>query len=344
MNQNPDVVMRAIRASNRRRILMGVLIVALVVSGFALSLRYLNNFLVGPRQITASEISHITDADSVARYWVTFTAGKAYNTGWQEVETSRGGSETVQSSFSVLVVGRSTLLVKQPGDVPTTANTGTKTYTGTLVSIPSDVNTKIVNDIKSQAPDVASQMLPFMLDTSDMRVSGYVGLAIAAVSTLVAIVLLIGAITRTFAPHRHPIWKALKRFGDPQAASDAIRDEMALPHTQIGKANVTTHWLVANQGDKFRATRLEDVAWLYHKVTRRRTGKAFEGQVWDQYGTLIDFGGKEATVLSALKAIRTAAPWAIAGYNAEIDKLWKKSRSQFLDTVRQNRLGNPAAR
>ncbi len=348
MNQNPDVVMQAIRGSNRRRILWGVLIVALVVAGLGLSLRYLTNFFAGPRPITVSELSNIDNADKVERYWVTLTAGKAYNTGWQEVKTSRGGSDTVNASFSVLVVGRSVLLVRQPGDVPASSTTGSKAYTGTLVSVPSDLSTNIVNDIKSQAPEIASQLLPFMLDTSDMRVDGYIGLVIAALATLLALWLLSSGITRTLLPHSHPIWKALNRFGDPQAASDAIRDEMAMPYTQIGKTHVTMHWLVANQAGKFQATRLEDVVWLYHKVTRRRVngvpaGKTFEGQIWDQYGKLIAFGGTEANVLSALQAIRASAPWAIAGYNAQIETLWKKNRTQFLDSVRQNRLGNSAA-
>ena len=346
MNQNPDVVMRVIRSANERYIVIGLIVVLLIVGGFFASLRYLQNFFSGPRIISVSELSKITDPDSVARYWVTLTAGKAYNTGWQEVDSSSTGSETVNASFSVLVVGRSVLLVKQPGDV-SGSTTAAKTYTGTLVAIPSDVNTNIVNDIQKQAPDVASQLLPYMLDTSDMRVSGYVGLLIAILATVFALWLLFNGITRTLAPHNHPIWKSLKRFGDPQAAANMINDEMAMPHTQIGKAHITLHWLISIQGTKLQATRLEDVAWVYHKITRRRVngipvGKTFEGQVWDQYGKLIEFGGTEANVVSALQAIRIAAPWAIAGYNAQINALWKKNRAQFLDAVRQNRIGKTA--
>jgi hypothetical protein len=181
-----------------------------------------------------------------------------------------------------------------------------------------------------------------------MRDPGYVGLIIAALAVLLALWLFTVGITRSLLPYSHPIWKSLKRFGDPQAAADAINEEMAMPHTQIGKAHVTLHWLVSINGAKLQATRLEDVAWVYHKVTRRRVngvpvGKTFEGQVWDQYGKLIEFGGTEATVLSALQAIRVSAPWAIAGYNVQIDALWKKNRAQFLDAVRQNRLGKTPA-
>lgn len=343
---NPDLVTRAIRDSNSRRVLIGVIVVLIVIGAFGLSLRYLTNFFGGPRPISTSELTHITSADGVQRYWVSVKAGKAYDTGWQEVEESNG-NKTVTTSFSVITVGRSILLISQPGDVTPPTDNAATTYSGALVAIPSDVDTQVVSDIRSQAPDVASQMLPFMLDTRDFRTSGYVGLLFAALAILLALWLLFIGLTRIFAPHTHPLWTSLKRFGDPQTVADSIRDDMAMPHTQIGKVRIGSKWIVANGSDQFRATQLEDVVWLYNKVTRRRvngipTGKTFEAQIWDRYGKLIGFSGAEAKILAALTAIRSAAPWAIGGYSAELEQAWKKNRAEIITAVDQKRAGTTA--
>jgi len=159
---------------------------------------------------------------------------------------------------------------------------------------------------------------------------------------LLMLALLYMGIRRSINPLRHPIMKALARYGDPKQLSETITYEMNNSHTQVGKnIHLTPHWLVFTSGG-FKAARLQDVAWAYQKVIQHRTygintRKTYQAEVWDQTGKLITFIGKQDAVVDALRSIATAAPWAVIGYGADLDTQWRKNRAQFIAAVKQRR-------
>jgi hypothetical protein len=90
------------------------------------------------------------------------------------------------------------------------------------------------------------------------------------------------------------------------------------------------------------ATRLEDLAWMYGKVTQHRTngvptGKTYSTLFWDRHGKLLTVNGKEQAMQDTLQAVYSHAPWAIVGYKTEIEKAWKSNRQSVLAAVEQRR-------
>ncbi len=328
----------AVRRSNRSLLIICLVGILIVAGAAALSYRYLVNFVRGPVPTASQDVVAIKDVNNVPQYWVTVSGDDSSDTGMQEVKTSSGSStKTVTASFVSLAVGDKQLLVKVPGDI---SNPGTK-YTGALVDIPSDVNTQVVTPFE-QENNLSGAVLPFMLDTSDFRSGGYLGIGIGAIVLLLCLWGLSRAISRSANPLRHPVMRALARFGEPNAVSQQINAEMAAPHQTIGDTHLTPHWVVVSKGGSFAATRFQDIAWLYAKVTQHRTngipaGKTYSALFWDRYGTCLTVNAKQQVTDEVLKAVYSHAPWALAGYNADMQKAWKSNRAAVLSAVDQRK-------
>jgi hypothetical protein len=333
-----EFVQQAVRQSNRRILtfsLLGILILAGVA---ALSYRYLVSFATGPVEVSQQTLLALKDANELPVYYVTVKGEETLDTGFQTVSRSRrSGTETVSSSYAALIVDRRALLVKLPG----VRNTRVTQFSGALVGIPSDVRTRVVGEVEDEVGE-KGLFLPFMLDASDFRTNGYIGLAVGAVILLLCLFGLVRAISRSANPAAHPIMRALSRFGEPEAVAERINQEMAGPHETVGSVHLTPHWLVISSGGTFNVTRFEDVAWAYLKVTQHRTngiptGKTYSALIWDRHGTNLIANGKENTTEDVLKAIYRHAPWAIVGFNGDIEKAWKSNRQAVLAAVAQRR-------
>jgi len=345
MDQSTGVVQRTIRASGRLMLLISALAFIVFVGLFLASTRLLINFVSGPRPISSQDLTAITDVGSVQHYWVNVTGDRIVDTGWQQVmqDTTLGiqTSQTVQDSYAVLVVGNRLLLVDLPGNVQADS-TNAVTYTGALTSMSSDVIDHVVNDLRTNYPADANRLMPFVLDTHDFRSNNVIILIMIIVALLAALWFLYVGLMRLTEPQTHRIWKRLGREGDAALTAAAINEEFDRPHTTLGTAHITSHWLIDARPTTLKATRLEDVVWAYQKVTRRRVngipvGTTYEAYVWDRYNTITSFQSGQQTILNTLQLIHEAAPWAVMGYDQAKQTLWHKNRLTFIEAVRQRR-------
>jgi len=181
-----------------------------------------------------------------------------------------------------------------------------------------------------------------MLDTSDYRSGGYLGIVIGALVLLLCLWGLSKVIRRGANPASHPIMASLKRFGEPKDVAQQLNQEMNAPHETRGALHLTPHWLVQSTGGSLNATRFDDVVWVYGKVTQHRTngvptGKTYSTLIWDRHGKLITLNGKEQAMQEALQAVYRHAPWIIVGFKPEIEKAWKSNRQAILAAVDQRR-------
>jgi hypothetical protein len=332
------VVQDTIRRSNRRLLLVCLIGILVLAGGLLLNQRYLTNLVQGPVEISKRELMAIKNAEDVARYYVTVQGDKALDTGFQQVvRRRRTGTESVSANYVALQVDRRFVLVKAPGDPSESA---TK-FTGALLPIPSDVRTKVIADLE-EAAGVNNLFLPFMLDASDFRTSGYIGLGVGAIILVLCLWGLSRAAVRSIKPVRHPIMRSFKRYGAPADIAGQINQEMSRTHQTIGQVHVLSSWLAVVTGRTMTVARLEDIVWLYLKVTQHRTngvntGKTYSVVIWDRHGANISTTGKEAVMSDLLSVVSQRAPWALVGYNVDVETAWKSNRGSVLSAVERRR-------
>ncbi|MEZ4670173.1 MAG: DUF6709 family protein [Anaerolineae bacterium] len=328
--------------SNRNRMLLSGVVLALVIGVVILSLNYYNNMFNGPFAISNDDLAAIENGNSLEKYYVTVAADDVTDTGYTYVK-GEGSNEKVERSYVALSVGDRYLLVEQPGIA--IENT---TMTGVLAPMPGDVQREVVNDIYKDYPRLDGAFLPVMMRTRDPKTETYIGLAILALAGLAGLWGISGAMRRMANPASHGIMKALSRFGDADQIAQQIEYDMGQPHDEVSKGiHFTRSWLVRATGSNLEAARWNDVAWIYKKVTQHRTngiptGKTYAALVYDRHGKLITFTGKEKVMDELLGLIAKRSPWAIWGYTADIEKKWKKERQTVLAAVDQRRQETPA--
>lgn len=315
------------RSGFNQFILFGLAIAVVIIAGaFAFNSYY--NLFTGPYKISQDTLLDITDVNSLKEYYVTVDGDDVIDTGYEQV-TRNYGIETGRVKYSALVIGDKFLLVETPGDP------NQKTYTGSLVPIPSDVMSQVIRDIELEVPQVQGHFLGYMLNAGNFTLNTLVSLVIVVLAFLFCIWGLARAFSRMVNPVNHPIMKNLKRFGDPEEVSEQIVSEVGGEHEIIHRRlHLTRNWIVQKQASLFGATRLKDAMWMYKHVTQHRTngiptGKTFSVIIWDRHGGSVTLNGKEKQIEEMMQAIYRRAPWIITGYTKDIEIAYRTGREKF---------------
>jgi len=320
-----------IRRSNRNQlILWGIgLILVLVAVSFSINQYY--NLLAGPFNVTGDYITGIKDVEHLDKFYVTVKGDQTLDTGFSETSTTNG-IQTGKAYYKALVIGDYLLLVKSG----TAENQDT--YSGALKHIPGDEKSEVLDAIIREAPNVKDVFLPFMLEANEFRNESLAAMAAAAVALLVCLWGVLRTMGRIVSHERHPIWRGLERFGEPAGMADQIATEVSSGSTQtVGKAQITSNWLIASQKSTLGATQLKDVMWIYKKITSGRGGKRYAALVYDRYGQMTTITGKEAQVDETLRGIAQRLPWVMIGYSAQAQAAWTKDRPNFIAAVDQRK-------
>jgi len=246
------------------------------------------------------------------------------------------GTETTAASYMALLLDRHVLLVKDYN------NTRAATFTGYIEPLPADARTRIIAEIEQDSPKLRGAFLPYMLNTAGFRDGGYLALAMGIALFGVCVFGIVRAIRRIRNPLKHPIMRALGRFGSPADIAGQIDAELLVDHPKIDQLHLTPNWLVQASSSSLTATRIDDIVWAYKQVTQRRVngvpaGKSYTAQIWDRHGVCITVAGSETFVNQAIESAARRAPWMLAGYNTDLEKAWKSNRAAVLATVDQRR-------
>ena len=108
--------------------------------------------------------------------------------------TDSNGNKTTDASYLALLVGDRLLLVKVP---PNTIQNATTTMTGALVDLPSEEQSYIIQNLESQYPDIKGAFLPVMLDATNFKTGGTVGLVLGILAIGVCLFFLIRGLMRS---------------------------------------------------------------------------------------------------------------------------------------------------
>jgi hypothetical protein len=341
---NEGFIQKIIQRSNRLLMVVGLIAIVITAGLLALNSRYLYNFILGPIDADPVQLLALQAGERPQRYWLNVRGEELLDTGIQYVTTSDFGKETVDYSYMALVIEDRLLLVKYAGEVP--ATTIEPALTGWIVPISADEQAEVIQAVEAEVPQVAGAFLPYEFQTGNFRADGIFWLAIALAAIVFGIWAILTAFNRGGDRARHPILKALARFGPLDFVISRIESELAGPHEQIGGLHLTNAWLVFDGKTNLSATRHEDITWVYKHVLTQRSygiavGKTFSAMVYDRHGVqlTINAGRKEADVERMLQAIFARAPWAISGYAPELEQAWKKDRPGFLAEVDRRKAG-----
>ena len=344
-----DTVHQSISRSNRKTAILSIIAILIAVAGFVgtlgkklpipdtdISIPGTSSFVLRQfgetKPITEDTLTSATPA-SLPLFNVTLEGDEMMDSGmYEETTTTRNGVATGPASitayYGILTVGDHFLLVRIPGLV----NEKDTDYEGVLTAN-DEVGMQVYADYIKEFPELDGVLVPWVLDTAYDAMPWYMGAGAEAVLLLGGLFGLATVAARSN-PDNHPIIKRMARFGEAEGVMSQIDGEMMSGQVaQVDKLQLTRNWVVYKSGNDMNFARISDIMWAYKHVTQTRYGKNYAAYIWDRSGQMLNIAGNEKNVDAMIIAVLQRAPWAIAGYNKDIEKSWQNDRAGFVRTV-----------
>lgn len=325
------------RRTNRNLFLMNGLMAAVLVLVIAVNYRYCVNFFLGCQPISATELASLKSADQRWRNFVSVSGAKSLKIGYNDIEeeTQNGQvvSSEVKAEYVFLRVGDSILLVK--------ASPGAEKlqYSGELVPTAQQVQDDVIRSLKEEDPNLASMVLPFTLNAADYRSNGWVGLAIMTPLLALALWNLLKAARRSTEPQSSPAWKALSVFGNAEQLSHEIEADMQTGGvSRYGKLVIGPQWMVRRKTFSTWVSPVGDMIWIYKKVTKHSvnfipTGKTYSVILTGRRRQRTEEQMKEKAVNDLMLEMANRVPWALFGFDKNLEQAWKKDPQSVIAAV-----------
>lgn len=325
-------VYTTVRKSSRLLFYLCLAGIVVLFALLAINWRYFYNVVRGPFLITSAELEQLTDPAELTEYYVTFKADDIAESGYQRITTFEDGTQEIEASFPVLLVGQKILLVE------TDQTELDLSFTGALKPVSEEVKTNVLDRLTADVPQLADFFLPYMLVENNFRLNGIIGFSIGLVLFIGLVIGGLFAIRRMGDPSLHPSFKDLERFGPLETTTAQIDAEIEAPHTILGNAHLTENWLVVVSSGSVNAARFADIVWFYKQVTQNRTSgipthKTYSVIVNDNTGQAVIFTAPEPKVDEFLAALTERCPWAEIGHTEEREAEWLNQRQAFIDRV-----------
>jgi hypothetical protein len=327
-----------------RRLSIGLLLGALAFVLY--DARTFLNVMRGPVQVDDTRLASIRNPETELRNYATVQGKDAFSTGITSIqkETRNGAvvSQTTTGEFMAIVVGKHLLVVKsKAGEIA-------QKYTGELVPLPDDVKKEIFSNVAD--PDLQDATLPLMLDTTtgygDDLILGYIMIGVLVLAGLWA---LIQVNRRTEMPERHPLCKALSRYGPLYSMVPEIDADYSAANSTLGGATFTRNWIVSCWLTKTIVMRRDEIVWVYKKRTKHSvnlipTGTTYSLILRDTRGKVLEISNPEQYVNNFLSSLMEQTPWVLFGYDSKLEKLYKKQPQSFGQVVAERKATMEAAR
>jgi hypothetical protein len=324
------------RSCSRQLLAWGLALTAGVVFG-ALNIRYVSNFINGPFPMGKAELEQIGDPGEAPQYFVRVSGSRAFDTGIRQITTTeRGGveeSRRVSAEYYALQVGSRFLIVKSSSGEPTAVE-------GRLEPTPADLDRQLFGTPEMQA--ARPFVYPFYLDTDSFRLPGHCAIAASLVFLWLFCRKGIPAWRRLQDPSSHPVVARVASWGDPIAVAAEIERECRTPQIRsLGDWTITKNYLVQNSFLDFDVVRLEDLLWAYKRVTKKRVNFIPAGKDYHAilvcYGAAVTVQGSEQQVDEVLRYASRRTPWAVFGYSADLENLFKRRPQDLCLAVEDRR-------
>lgn len=311
----------------------GLLIIGLV---FWAERGYFYNFSHGPFTLDRATLLTLQNPDTRRESFVTIQGDETQETGLEESSTDY--FITTHHPFLALSVGDRLLLVKASKGKATTL------LSGEITHIPDDVQKQVIAALEQKNPEIKGLFLPVMLDATGYRLNGYLGIVAGVVFGLALLWCFWKGLNWSTRPETHPVWRKLGKYGPAEQMAMQLDSELRSEGggEVFGNGRLTTNWLVHSAFASVDVFRMGDLVWAYPYVVKHYhsgipTGKSHYVKVFDRGGATAMISVKKNMAPNLLNAIQRRAPWAVCGFSAELDQMWKKRRTEFLQTVEQRK-------
>jgi hypothetical protein len=332
-----DFISRQIRRTNRNLFLGGTGILAILGLILFACWRDAYNFVLGPFPVQSSELVSITNPGLPKRFFLKVQGEKSFDTGMRVVDA--GNHDEIRGEVVALVVNKRLLLVKTP------VNNQQLQFTGTLTAVPAELFNGLVHPWEEKHPDLKGTFLPFMLDATGFRKGDNLWAALGAAVFGGLGLLLIGIpVKRQLQPESHPLFTQLAKYGGLQDVRMRLDSEVRSEGggEKFGAMQITTNWLIQAAAYKTNVMATRDVVWAYPKITKHYhngipTGKTYSAIIRDSKGQSLEINGKKDSVPKMLESLQRRMPWVLIGFSKELETLWLKEKSKFVQLMEQRR-------
>jgi hypothetical protein len=343
---------RQIRRANRNLLWANGLLVLLVLGVGFLTRNYLYNFFFGPFPLDPKTLLEIKDPKDRLQYFVAVQSVRIFPGLGQQIRqtldknTRTVKNETVVAEYAVALIKDEKnqrfrgLVVKTSGKISGEA------VDGALVEMPQDVRSQIVDPEEAKAGDRGRGLIlrTVMLDATGFRTPGYWGLGFALPILAFGLWNVLRGLRRAVNPERHPLVTALVRFGAPAEVAQAIQEEVEqeAPNAGLSQTVLTRSWLLRPSHFGLKVIHLEDVVWVYKKVTKHSTngvptGTTYATVINQRSGASLEIGGSEQSTGELIQRICNSVPWILAGFDQQVAGLYQKKREVVVGIVDERR-------
>jgi hypothetical protein len=322
-----NVCGRHIRRTNRRLLLAGLALGLITATLTFCARRYLYNVVFGPFPLDATALAEVSDPGERWEYFVTVRAAgvrpfvaRGYT----------GGRPTPYSTYAFLPGAGQELLLRVP------AGQAGPELTGPLERLSDFERDQLLEPLRRAGSPDGRRFLAYRLDaTRYFRFVGYYRavLPLALLAGVSCGFILLAAV-RTWNPNRHPLARALARFGPPGAAAEAV--EADGPAVRLAGAWLAPRWLVYPGGTRPVVFRRDDLLACCEFVLQG--DREVHGcRLVDCQGTCLTLTGPRAEIERLCAELSARAPWLVLGTGLDTAAAWERDLKTLAEVVRQRR-------
>lgn len=332
-----DFVSRQIKRTNRNIFLAGLVLLGIIGSIIGVTWRDVSNHVFGPFAAQAADLKAIYNPDGVKHYYLKVRGEKSFQTGMREVDSDN--KSHVRAEIVALKVGDRLLLVKTAKDQRQLQ------FAGGLVEIPPIVQNDVIKATEAKFPEMKGAFLPYMLDEAGFWDQDAIICAIVTVVLIGVGLLLVGmSAFRVTRPERHPLLAKLQQYGLVHDVRMQIDSEMRAEGggERFGPLHMTTNWVIQAAAYKTHVMKVKDVVWAYPKITKHYhngipTGKTYSAILRDAKGQSMEISGKKNSVPQFMQTVQRRMPWVLIGFTQELNALWTKEKSKFMQLMEERK-------
>ena len=333
-----------IERCNRNLMVVCIVVIVAGIGGFLWNARYLANVVLGPAAIEQERLLFSkSDLPDTFRNYVKVNADEVYDTGATYVEVSKYNVETVKSKYILLEIKDKLLLAEIDPTGGIVDGAKNVSLTGAITTIASDESEKVLEPLFRKQPELRSDVLPFVLKAkNDFSTPALIGSGIGLLLLTISGFCLWSALKKAGNPEDSAVMKSLAVYGSPQKVAASIDSEFGGQHEKIGPIYILPTWIVKNNTFSVSVQHVEDIVWMYKKVTKHSvnfipTGKTYEVILHNSQGNVINLTGNslnDEKTTKMLEKIYQRVPWVVTGYDNELISYWNSNKTAFVQTVK----------
>lgn len=336
---------KRIKRANSKLIIFGIIGLIIVLVAMLSSINYYIQFFSGPYLLTSDDLNQFMASNDINKRYVTVIIDQLFDSGMYTSSTEDDGTATIEERRYIVTVDDLQFVYSSD------SYNGEKTLTGQLYWLASGYDEQFARIARNSALNSGSHtFLPFVLVDENFTYRGVVGLVIAGLVLLLAILLLVKGIQGVLHPESNHGLRALQKLGPIDFTISRINSEMEFPHQSLGKTHFLTTWLVMDTSSGFTAVRYEDIVWVYKQsVANKNFGIKFANVealiINDRFERSIYLPWKTGQLDAAMSMLLPHIPYSYKGFSDELANVWRQNPQTLIRSVEERGYtgGTPAS-